>query len=1589
MIKTTQPSCNTAFSFLTFTVQVARQFFKLLLPIILGAITAASHAITLTPVPPFLTEVKGAPMIMINMSRDHQLFAKAYNEYSDLNGDGIVETQYLHSYEYYGYFDNQRCYTYNTADNRYVPSRKVDTTGYCNYTGGSSEWAGNFMNWATMTRLDVVRRILYGGFRSTDDSIVSGVSLTVLERANLTHDAHAFAKYYIAADISKLTPFNKPEITICNSSLSATGRPKIYVADGNYSLWGANERWQCHWSEDKAASNGNDPVKSGLNAASSNPSKVSNGLGVGDDNGTYIARIEVCKTGLTGGFTSDENGRCKLYPSGNYKPVGLLQKFGEKNEAAFGLMTGSYDNNVSGGLLRKNVASFTDEVDIDDGQFKNFDGIVSTLNKLKLYGYNYGDGTYLSDGAGCSYQQIGLVNGQCASWGNPIGEIYQESLRYFSGATENSTFRAVTTTKDNALGLTIAAWANPFAKSTEATFGEPLCRRSSIINFNASVTSFDNDDWNGITSVPNLSTATVNDYTNKIGAAEGLYAAGKLWSIGRNGIDDNGFCSDKTLSATGLNTLSNANGICPEAPTQRGGYKMAGAALFAHTNPIRNDFTIPANNKKAFKIDTYSVALATGSPRIKIPVPGKPGKFVFLSPSYRLDLGAGGGGTLVDFKVISQTATSGKYVLNWEDSEQGGDFDQDLFGTLEYNVVGTQLFVKTFVVFDSTGGPQGFGYSITGSGATDGVHFHSGIHGFTYNDPRTVTVTITPSAPTAAPNTNATGGCNGCEAGQTATTAAYNMVGVSGDSLKDPLWYAAKYGGFDTSVTATYTIGAILPVDAWDKKNTDGSTGADGIPDNYFLAVDPAELERSLSQVFSGILKAGGAAPAAASARTEAGGYAYVSTQSIKAAAGAQDADASSTFARYAFQLDGSLSTVPDWDAGAKLTVQNWDTGRKMLTMAAPSVFGGSSTVPFRWGSLDATQRNALLTSSQTGVATTTVAIGQARLNWLRGDSTNETITGGLRARPTSKLGAIVNSTPWFTGAPSAGYSNSAYGGGYGTFRTSNTATNAVFVAANDGMLHAINGDTGAELFSYVPRAMFALTAAAPYSKLSAITAKNFALGTGTDSMNVDGSVMAADMKVGGSWSTYLFGSFGRGAKGVYALDVTAPQSVAETTSSVAKWEFSAATNDADMGFIVGRATSGANGQPLQTGYMANGKWAAIYGNGYNSSSGKAALFILFANGPTGGARTTTWVLGTDYIKIPVGAAGLDNGMATPTALDTDNDGAIDTIYAGDLKGNVWKFDVSSSNTALWKVATTGAVPLYQANTTLNGSTTVVAQPITTVVQPFPHPSGGFQLVFGTGQALQSIDYPMSAPFVNSIYGIYDKPGLTTTLTVGLTDLVYKSTNVVTTAAGPDIQIQNNTVDYAANKKGWYINQTLPSQGVVFNLIASDYNRVSLRALSTDGESDGCKVASFGSPYDIDPISGRSTLSNLTGASETSFSSVGVSTRNTFEFGRGGTYRVKPPVKTACVAGAANCTTSDGTGNPCVAGDLTCRICLPGSLDCKCNSNQPQCVAGVDPADTCAYRDNVLDGNGLLTAKITYGKCNDGRLTWREVLRNR
>ncbi|MBX3612284.1 MAG: hypothetical protein KF786_01835, partial [Burkholderiaceae bacterium] len=142
------------------------------------------------------------PLVMLDLSKDQQLYKKAYNDYSDLDNDGELETTYKHSIDYYGYFDSGKCYSYSTSNQRFEPVATTSTK-YC--TAGTNQWSGNFLNWATMARMDAVRKLLYGGLRSTDTG-----SDTVLERVYIPPDAHAWAKHYSGADLDQLTPFSVP-----------------------------------------------------------------------------------------------------------------------------------------------------------------------------------------------------------------------------------------------------------------------------------------------------------------------------------------------------------------------------------------------------------------------------------------------------------------------------------------------------------------------------------------------------------------------------------------------------------------------------------------------------------------------------------------------------------------------------------------------------------------------------------------------------------------------------------------------------------------------------------------------------------------------------------------------------------------------------------------------------------------------------------------------------------------------------------------------------------------------------------------------------------------------------------------------------------------------------------------------------------------------------------------------------------------------------------------------------------------------------------------------------------------------------------
>lgn len=1320
--------------------------------------------IDIAQTPLFLTQA-AKPIVMLNISNDHQLYFKAFDDYSDLDGDGVPETTYKHSFDYYGYFDSYKCYDYSTSNNRFEPA-SINTNKYC-----AGNWSGNFLNWASMARIDTIRKILYGGFRSTDNST------TVLERTYLPNDAHSFAKFYDGSDLTTLTPFTATEtangITLCNTTVNnsnalsqnVTDSPLIRVAKGNYMLWASNERWQCRWSEEKSASNGNNVASSGINAASSNPQKSTVGLGEDD----YIARVKVCaSTALLG---AEE---CKVYSDGTtdtLKPIGLLQTYGDEDKISFGLMTGSYKKNKSGGVLRKNVGVMTDEINVStNGTFKSVPaagGIINTLNKFRPYGYSHNDGVYNS-GDNCSWGLNSFSNDQCRNWGNPQAEILLESLRYLAGKNASSIFNTDDTSRIS--GLTTATFTDPIPS-------DQWCAPLNVIQFNASTSSYDGDE---LSSVTDLGATGMDALTDAVGVGESI--PGGSYFIGENGSDNNQLCTAKTVT-----DLSDVRGTCPDAPRLSGSYHIAGLAHYAHTNSIRTDRTDDQ------LVTTYGVALSPAVPRVIVPVPGGGGDSITILPACK-NSSVGGNCAIVDFKIVAQTddgtTAKGLMYVNWEDSEQGGDFDQDMWGVLSYSITSTLATISTDVIAQSTPYAMGFGYTIGGT-SQDGFHVHSGINNFNHVDAGTVT------------------GCSNCTTGNAATSYTYSVATSSATLLEQPLYYASKWGGFVDS-----NDNGIPDVTAeWD---SDG----DGNPDRYFVATDPKELATSLAAALTDILLTSGSSASVATNSTR------LDTNTVIYQAKFNSTDWTGQFLSFKINSDGSIAANPSWDAGAVLTTQG-----KLLR----SVFSYNATtdagITFDHGNLDATQQG-LLTANQ--------------VEYLKGDQANEQPVGSLRSRSGSNwlLGDVINSDPAFIGNSNFGFhllpkatdgTTTVESSSYATFRSSSAylaRKPLLAIGANDGMLHIFNAtvdetDSGKEVLAYVPDSAL--------SKLFQYTLPTYT-SSGQHRYFVDGSPAAGDVYIDADnnstkeWRTVVVGTTGAGGSssgtgsgvyaggGIFALDVSfidpTDYDVAETSFSADRvlWEINQTTaptaTDLTDHTSTPKPANGfrygfANHLGLTMGQasivrMANGQYAAIFGNGYNSTNEVAVLYIV-------DIETGTLI---KSITTESGGSGSSNGLSTPISIDKNGDRIVDAVYAGDLLGNMWKFDVSDDDPANWDVAYKSGstpAPLYVAKDPSNA-----IQPITGKPQVGSHPDGGVMVYFGTGQYFATGDNVVDGSSqVQTFYGIWDDGAKV----ASRSDLVEQTIDAEGVKGDFDVrQTSLNTVNYSNGDKGWYMDLLTPPQ---------------------------------------------------------------------------------------------------------------------------------------------------------------------------------
>ncbi len=367
-------------------------------------------------------------------------------------------------------------------------------------------------------------------------------------------------------------------------------------------------------------------------------------------------------------------------------------------------------------------------------------------------------------------------------------------------------------------------------------------------------------------------------------------------------------------------------------------------------------------------------------------------------------------------------------------------------------------------------------------------------------------------------------------------------------------------------------------------------------------------------------------------------------------------------------------------------TTGPWDNNDPTLTTAASALAGqdfntgrkiATSTGAFRWNDLTTAQQGMI------GDAT----YGPKALNFIRGDRSNESPNGDLFRTRTSVLGDILHS-------PSVYWKHDA-------------TTEHIYVGANDGMLHAFDVDTGQEIFAYIPSMVI--------PSLNRLTDSPY-----VHTYFVDGQISIANVDFSGTSKTILVGGLGAGGKGLYALDITNPVPADETDlSSKVMWEVF--------------ATSGGNFDNLGYTYSAptitrlnDGTAVAIFGNGYvNSGNGHALLYVV-------DLETGALIY---EIDTGVGDPASPNGLSTPSFVKANGKAIL--AYAGDIDGNLWKFDLTASPPTANLIYTTNP-----------------AQAITVAPVVNAHPMGGNMVAFATGRILTSGD--ASDATVHYAYGIWD-----------------------------------------------------------------------------------------------------------------------------------------------------------------------------------------------------------------------------------------
>lgn len=562
----------------------------------------------------------------------------------------------------------------------------------------------------------------------------------------------------------------------------------------------------------------------------------------------------------------------------------------------------------------------------------------------------------------------------------------------------------------------------------------------------------------------------------------------------------------------------------------------------------------------------------------------------------------------------------------------------------------------------------------------------------------------------------------------TQTINTYWMdVYETGYQSKNQYWLATKYGGFDVpSGFSSYSSSngtSTIPLTAW--HTTSDTVGSDYRPDNYFPANNPSAMVTGLNSAFSKIVSEASSANSTTFNPPE------------------DNSDPSSTYgATYdSSNWTGSLykGKVTYTSGTASYASTSWNlrdqvtataaSARRIVTCCTTS----GAALPFETSNLSGSLSSRTYYASFANVPGISSS-SQSAVNYvayLRGDRSQELQNGGVYRNRKYLLGDIVNSNVVPMTPPGLNLSD-VYNPGYSAFVSSYSARKTVvFAGANDGMLHAADGSTGAELFAYIPSFVYGNSSTASTTGLASLGNPSY-----THHYFVDGKIYTHDVDffltpspvaTTNDWHTLLVGGLGKGGNGYYAIDVTDPTSWGSESAVAGKvlWEFT----DSTMGYTYG--------MPLVVKTEKYG-WVVILTSGYNNSDGKGYFYIV--NPRTGSLL--------EKIVTPEGSTSSPINLAyAQTYIDNDYNGRSDSIYAGDMQGNIWRVDLTGSPTAY-------PAPVKIAKLT---NAAGVAQPVTTLSLVQTATSSGKTkryVVVGTGRLLADTDETTSD--LQSIYSITD-----------------------------------------------------------------------------------------------------------------------------------------------------------------------------------------------------------------------------------------